>query len=104
MANNEHFADGRNNLVTCVLCGTEREGKTLPFGAVCEKCDCWLHSCVQCALWDSQAQICRSMTTDSVADRNSKNFCEEWKAAHKNEVEADTTKYSADKFSSLFGD
>ncbi len=88
--------------MTCILCGTEREGKTLPFGAVCEKCDCWLHSCIQCALWDSTAQTCRSMTTDSVADRHGKNFCEEWIPVDK-KTNSESDPDAGDRFSSLFG-
>ncbi|MCK5131022.1 MAG: hypothetical protein KAR40_02595 [Candidatus Sabulitectum sp.] len=87
--------------MNCILCGRQWQGKTVPFGAVCDKCDCWLHSCIQCALWDPQAQMCRSMTTDSVADRHGKNFCEEWKPGNR---KAETDKDSGGKFASLFGD
>ncbi len=44
------------------------------------------------------------MTTDLVADRHGKNFCEEWKAAETKPVGTETTENPADKFSSLFGD
>ncbi len=89
--------------MNCILCGAEWTGRTVPFSAVCEKCDCWLHSCIQCALWNSQAQMCRSMTTDIVADRQGKNFCEEWKPG-KQEAVTRAKKDPKGKFSSLFGD
>lgn len=62
----------------CIVCSTEWPLERVSFGSVCEGCGCWLHSCVQCALWNASAQSCRSSTTDPVADREGKNFCEEW--------------------------
>ena len=89
--------------MNCILCGAEWPGKSLSFSAVCEKCDCWLHSCIQCALWDSQARMCKSMTTDTIADRQGKNFCEEWKPGS-HEKETDARNDSKETFTSLFGE
>jgi len=86
----------------CTLCGDEWHGEKIPFSAVCGKCGCWMHSCVQCALWDYQAGMCRSMTTDSVADREGKNFCEEWKHCPEKE-KTGSQDLAGKKFSSLFG-
>ncbi|MCK5786149.1 MAG: hypothetical protein KAH54_06290 [Candidatus Sabulitectum sp.] len=90
-------------VINCVLCGEQWHGETMPFGAVCEKCDCWLHSCIQCALWDPSARMCRSMTTDPVADPQGKNFCEEWKPGKKRE-RINSEKDHSKSFDSLFGD
>jgi len=85
-----------------MLCGEHWPQKKVSFSAVCEKCHCWLHSCVQCCLWDAEARMCRSMTTDAVVHRQGKNFCEEWKPATA-EVKKDTPKKHRDKFDALFG-
>ncbi|MCD4708680.1 MAG: hypothetical protein K8S62_13180 [Candidatus Sabulitectum sp.] len=90
-------------MMLCILCGEPWQQKAMPFSAVCEKCHCWLHSCIQCALWDSRSRMCKSMTTDSVADRQGKNFCEEWKP-HDTEATTDMIKNPVGKFASLFGD
>lgn len=89
--------------MNCILCGAEWPGKSLSFSAVCEKCDCWLHSCIQCALWDSRARMCGSMTTDTIADRQGKNFCEEWKPGN-HETAKGAEKDPGGKFASLFGE
>ena len=47
--------------------------------------------------------MCNSMTTDSVADRQGKNYCEEWKPGDSKEPE-ETGKDTGNKFASLFGD
>lgn len=46
--------------------------------------------------------MCRSMTTDAVADRQGKNFCEEWKPATTGAKDGNPGEYR-DKFDSLFG-
>jgi hypothetical protein len=43
------------------------------------------------------------MTTDTIADREGKNFCEEWKPAAA-EAKTDNAEKHRDKFDSLFGD
>lgn len=47
--------------------------------------------------------MCNSMTTDSIADRQGKNYCEEWKPGDSKEP-ADTGKKPGSTFASLFGD
>lgn len=61
----------------CIHCGRERDQPTVGFKAVCEGCGAYLHSCVQCRLYD-EAGRCRSTTTDSVRDVEHANFCEEF--------------------------
>lgn len=48
--------------------------------------------------------MCRSMTTDSISDRQGKNFCEEWIAKKNKKPHSDADKNKEDKFASLFGD
>jgi len=87
--------------VKCVFCGDEWPLEKVAFSSVCEGCGRWLHSCIQCAIWDDRARMCRSMTTESVPDREGKNFCEEWQPG-----EIGTGKKPEDssrkKFDSLF--
>lgn len=85
----------------CIRCSEEWPLEKVAFSSVCENCGCWLHSCVQCALWDSRASMCRSMTTEPVPDREGKNFCEEWQP-HREEG-GSGEKSDADRFNRLFG-
>jgi hypothetical protein len=64
--------------VICTKCATENHSMTVGFKASCEKCGVFLHSCVQCALWDRGSMHCRSLTTEHVGDREGLNFCEEY--------------------------
>jgi hypothetical protein len=64
----------------CRKCGRSHEG-TVGFKAVCEGCGAWLHCCLQCSLYDSGARRCRSSTTDPVRDRDTMNYCEEFRAS-----------------------
>lgn len=63
----------------CVHCGTESELITVGFKAACTECGRYLHSCVQCSLFDGSSRRCRSLTTEAVGDRESCNFCEEFR-------------------------
>jgi len=60
----------------CRHCGHEAE--VIGFKAACDKCGEYLHSCVQCDLYDSGSDRCRSLTTEAVSDRNGNNYCEEF--------------------------
>lgn len=62
----------------CRNCGYGYDERTVGFGAVCESCGEYLHSCFNCAIYDSDAERCRSFTTDAVGDRKSRNYCEEF--------------------------
>lgn len=86
----------------CIRCGEEWPLQKVAFSSVCEGCGCWLHSCVQCRLWDERARMCRSMTTEPVPDREGKNFCEEWQPSEKG-GNSGTGPSGADRFDSLFG-
>jgi hypothetical protein len=85
----------------CILCSTEWPLEKVAFSSVCEKCGCWLHSCVQCRLWDGRASMCRSMTTEPVPDREGKNFCEEWQPHEEGSGKKGNS--GADGFNRLFG-
>ncbi len=62
----------------CAGCGTEIDLGTVGFGAVCPRCGAYLHACVQCRLYDSAAERCRSLTTEPVRDREGRNYCGEF--------------------------
>jgi hypothetical protein len=87
--------------MNCLFCGEGWPLETVPFSAVCEKCGRWLHSCTQCRLWDQTSRMCRSMTTEPVADREGRNFCDEWKPGEDKAVK-DKPADQADRFKSLF--
>ena len=63
----------------CYHCGQEWELREHPgFNAVCENCRNYLHSCVNCSIFDHRAGRCTSGTTEPVKNINGKNYCEEF--------------------------
>ncbi len=62
----------------CKYCGHRYDGGTVGFGALCESCGEYLHTCFNCALYNTNAERCRSLTTEAVSDRKGRNFCEEF--------------------------
>jgi len=62
----------------CRRCGAEWEGERKPpFRAVCESCQAYLHSCVNCRFHDVHAHNkCREPRSEVVSDRETGNFCE----------------------------
>jgi len=88
----------------CKYCGNEYAGRTVGFNAICERCNEYLHSCFNCALYDSNADRCRSLTTETVSDRKSSNYCEEF-VPNSDSISdriADESKSAVD-FNSIFG-
>jgi len=62
----------------CRNCGCRYESRTVGFKTTCENCNEYLHSCFNCALYNSNADRCRSLTTEAVSDRKGNNYCEEF--------------------------
>ena len=63
----------------CPKCGAEWEIKgRIGFREECPECAAFLHTCVNCMHYEPQSIGCRILTTDSVRDRQSVNFCEEF--------------------------
>ncbi len=62
----------------CKHCGYRYDGRSVGFGVLCESCGKYLHTCFNCTLYNSNAERCRSLTTEAVSDRKSRNFCEEF--------------------------
>jgi len=62
----------------CHRCGTRWEGEGQPpFRAVCENCQAYLHSCLNCRFHDEHAHNqCREPASEVVANREGANFCE----------------------------
>ena len=63
----------------CAHCGNEWKEIGQPgFNSVCEKCQNYLHSCVNCKLFDIHTEKCKSSTTEEIRDKEGKNYCEEF--------------------------
>ncbi|MCK4806233.1 MAG: hypothetical protein KAT09_01230 [Candidatus Aegiribacteria sp.] len=62
----------------CRNCGYRYDRRTVGFGTLCESCGEYLHTCFNCDIYDSKAERCRSLTTEAVSDRKSRNYCEEF--------------------------
>jgi len=63
----------------CPKCGAELEIKgPIGFREECPECAAFMHTCVNCRLFDAPAGVCRSPTTEAVRDRTEINFCEEF--------------------------
>jgi hypothetical protein len=65
----------------CVKCGAfQEEGlRKISFRAECESCGTSLHSCVHCTWYKiGLPNDCQIPGTESIADREAVNFCEEF--------------------------
>ncbi len=88
----------------CNLCGHVTDLQTIGFKAVCQGCGEYLHTCVQCRLYDAGGDRCRSMTTEPVRDRGGNNYCEEFRPGGVEEVSGGARKHGgAADFEKLFG-
>ena len=63
---------------SCHRCGTSWEGEGRPpFREVCEKCQAYLHACLNCRFYDRDAyHQCREPRAEHVQDKQAGNFCE----------------------------
>lgn len=87
----------------CKNCGNKYDGRTVSFRILCENCGEYLHTCLNCAIYDSIADRCRSLTTEAVRDRKNINHCEEFIPNKGILPEADSGKVkTADDFRTLF--
>jgi hypothetical protein len=80
---------------------------TVGFKASCEKCGVYLHSCIQCALWDRSSGHCRSLTTEQSGNREDLNFCEEYvpnTVQHGASGRSGSSGQAREKFLDLFGE
>lgn len=66
----------------CWKCKTELETpplNKLPFRAICDKCQSWLHCCKNCLHYrPGLPNDCAIPNTEWIADREKGNFCEEF--------------------------
>jgi len=63
----------------CPKCGAEWEFKgPIGFREECPECAAFLHICANCRVFDARAGVCRSPTTEAIADCQEINFCEEF--------------------------
>jgi len=65
----------------CYNCGWEwKQPQTPAFREMCPRCDSFLHSCKNCALFELTApQQCRSSTVELVREKDRGNFCDEFR-------------------------
>ncbi len=66
----------------CWKCGTNLEeppfGK-VPFRALCDQCNAWLHCCKNCRNYKpGLPNDCMIPGTEHIADREGRNFCEDF--------------------------
>lgn len=66
----------------CVHCGRERDAKSPPgFRETCPECDSYLHSCLNCRLYNRRGGVCSSVTAECAGLREHYNYCEEYQIA-----------------------
>ncbi len=90
----------------CSRCGTRSEAPAGAFGAVCEGCGTYLHTCEQCRLYVASSGMCASSTAEQPADPSHRNFCEEFEplnARRAGEGPGPAGDDPASRFRSLFG-
>ena len=90
--------------MNCVFCGENVDVVSVGFKACCSACGHYLHSCVQCGLFDRSSGRCRSLTTESVRDLEGMNYCEEYQLRRSNGTDQpqEETSDAADRFMNLF--
>lgn len=89
----------------CTLCGSKNDLRTVGFKTSCCECDEYLHSCIQCTLFDHRTDRCRSLTTGPVADRGKFNHCQEYMPNTDPEKRFGKSRSrSSEDFNALFGD
>jgi len=65
--------------IRCVKCGTEWEVKgQVGVRDECPECAAYVHTCTNCAHYESATQSCAMPNTEEVRDREGQNFCEEF--------------------------
>jgi hypothetical protein len=63
----------------CQKCGEEWTRREQPgFKEACPKCTAFLHSCLNCKLYNPTADRCSSVTAECPGDRQGVNYCEEF--------------------------
>jgi hypothetical protein len=89
----------------CSRCGREDARTAGSFGAVCEGCGCYLHTCDQCRLYDVSSRLCASSTAEQPGDPGHKNFCEEFEPYDRLRGDSGKTGSSdaGQRFTDLFG-
>ena len=64
---------------SCQKCGQQWTRRESPgFKETCPKCTSYLHSCVNCKLYNPTADRCSSITAECPGDRTLLNYCEEY--------------------------
>ena len=90
----------------CVRCGHKWELKTQPgFRQTCPECDAFLHSCVNCRLYNRRGDQCSSVTAEcKPGSREQHNYCEEYQIAQIRPNPEPAEENSLAKWKALFGE
>lgn len=92
-------------MMRCWKCNTEQKSlpdRKLPFRATCEHCDFYLHSCKNCKYHKpGLPNECLVPGTESVRDRESFNYCDEFSCKENDKSGAYSPSDAAKK---LFGE
>ena len=63
----------------CHQCGDEWTRTEQPgFRETCPRCESWLHSCLNCRLYNPRSDRCSSITAECTGERQLLNYCEEF--------------------------
>ncbi len=84
-------------------CQHKYDVRKVGFKTLCENCGDYLHTCLNCALYDSKVDRCRSLTTEAVKDRKGNNYCEEFVPNKISVLEEDSgEERTSEDFNALF--
>ena len=89
----------------CVHCGRPWESKSTPgVRQTCPDCDAFLHSCLNCRLYNRKSDRCSSVTADCTGQRDHYNYCEEYQIAQIPLSPEDAPNDAKTRWRELFGE
>ena len=87
----------------CVRCGRKWESKAQPgVRQTCAECDVFLHSCVNCRLYNRRSDRCSSVTAECTGQRDHYNYCEEYQIAQIRPAPESPEESALSKWKALF--
>ena len=95
----------QHNAGCCVHCGHPWEAKTSPgCRETCPECQAFLHSCLNCRLYNRATDRCSSVTAECTGDREHYNYCEEYQIAQIPLPPRPPEDHARDRWRALFQD
>lgn len=91
----------------CHRCGTAWEGELRQPGVkeYCGKCSAYLHCCLNCRFQDrTRPNQCRVPNTETITDRASANFCDEFSFREKSSQTPEKAGAASAQAGALFGE